>query len=184
MRIARLAAAMATLLPALAWAQPKASTTPKLALLRVDQLEAARRRVRAGDPALRPAYEALLRDAKAAMTAGPWAVTDKRIVPPSGDKRDYLSFGPYWWPDSTKPNGMPYIRRDGIVNPESRASSDSPRLYALTDAVETLALAHWFTGDPATRRTRSARACCCAASSSTRRPRCARTRASGRRSRA
>jgi hypothetical protein len=42
---------------------------------------------------------------------------------------------------------MPYIRRDGVVNPESRASSDSPRLYALTDAVETLALAHWFTGD-------------------------------------
>ena len=42
---------------------------------------------------------------------------------------------------------MPYVRRDGVVNPESRASSDSPRLYALTDAVETLAFAHWFTGD-------------------------------------
>ena len=126
---------------------------PSVALWRMDQLELSRQRVRAGDPALRPAYDALLRDAKAALTAGPWAVTDKRVVPPSGDKRDYLSFGPYWWPDSTKPNGLPYIRRDGIVNPESRASSDSPRLYALTDAVETLAMAYWFTGDGAyTRR--------------------------------
>jgi hypothetical protein len=128
-------------------ATPARADLPRLALWRMDQLETARRRVRAGDAGLRPAYEGLLRDAKAALTAGPWSVTDKRVVPPSGDRRDYMSFGPYWWPDSTKPNGMPYVRRDGVVNPESRASSDSPRLYALTDAVETLAFAHWFTGD-------------------------------------
>jgi hypothetical protein len=121
--------------------------TPALVLWRSDQLEQARRRVRAGDASLRPAYDALLADAQRAMTAGPWAVTDKQLVPPSGDKRDYQSFGPYWWPDSTKPNGLPFIRRDGVVNPVTRASSDSPRLYALTDAVETLALAHYFTGE-------------------------------------
>jgi hypothetical protein len=120
---------------------------PPLALLRANQLDAARRRVRAGDPALRPAYNALMRDAAAALRAGPWAVTDKRTPPPGGDRRDYLSFGPYWWPDPAKPNGLPYVRRDGIVNPASRADSDAPRLYALADAVETLALAHYFVGD-------------------------------------
>lgn len=32
-------------------------------------------------------------------------VTAKGMNPPSGDKHDYMSFGPYWWPDPTKPDG-------------------------------------------------------------------------------
>ncbi|MGZ8412988.1 MAG: alginate lyase family protein [Gemmatirosa sp.] len=123
------------------------AAAPALVLWRSDQIEKARQRLRSGDASLRPAYDALIADAQRAMTAGPWAVTDKQLLPPSGDKRDYQSFGPYWWPDSTKPNGLPFIRRDGVVNAVTRASSDSPRLYALTDAVETLALAHYFSGE-------------------------------------
>ena len=26
--------------------------------------------------------------------------------------------GPYWWPDTTKIDGLPYIRRDCELNPE------------------------------------------------------------------
>ncbi len=26
-----------------------------------------------------------------------------------------MSVGPYWWPDPSKPDGLPYIRRDGEV---------------------------------------------------------------------
>ena len=118
---------------------------PEVLLLRGDRLIANRARVRAGDVSLKPAMDALRADAAKALTSGPWSVTEKKLLPPSGDARDYQSFGPYWWPDSTKPGGLPYIRRDGEMNPVMRRESDAPRLYAMTDAVETLALAYWFT---------------------------------------
>ncbi len=120
---------------------------PEVLLLHGDRLVAARLRVRAGDVSLATAMQALRADAKTALTSGPWAVTDKTLLPPSKDARDYQSFGPYWWPDSSKPTGLPYIRRDGEMNPVMRRESDAPRLYAMTDAVETLSLAYWFTGE-------------------------------------
>ncbi|MEQ1644712.1 MAG: alginate lyase family protein, partial [Pyrinomonadaceae bacterium] len=54
-----------------------------------------------------------------------YSVMDKKQVPPSGDKHDYMSQGPYWWPDQAKPNGLPYIRRDGERNPELNNISDA-----------------------------------------------------------
>jgi unsaturated chondroitin disaccharide hydrolase len=130
-----------------AQAKSAQATLPRTVLMRADELSRVRVRVRAGDPAFAAAMKALRVAADSALVAGPWAVTDKRMLPPGGDARDYQSFGPYWWPDSTKPNGMPYIRRDGLMNPVMRRESDAPRLYAMLDAVETLALSHWFTGD-------------------------------------
>ncbi len=37
---------------------------------------------------------------------------------PNVEKNDYVSLSPYWWPDPQKEDGLPYIRRDGEVNPE------------------------------------------------------------------
>ena len=51
------------------------------------------------------------------MTAGPFSVVDKAILPPSGDRHDYLSIGPYWWPNPDTADGRPYVRRDGQVIP-------------------------------------------------------------------
>jgi len=115
--------------------------------VRADALERARQRLAAGDSRLRPAYDRLVREAEAVLKAGPFSVMDKQRTPPSGDKHDYVSMAPYWWPDSTKPNGLPYIRRDGERNPQIRNDYDAPRLGALTGAVGTLALAYYFTGD-------------------------------------
>jgi len=71
---------------------------------------------------------------------------DKKLTPPSGDKHDYMSFGPYWWPDPKKADGLPYIRRDGEVNPETRTDeTDRLAFGEMTSAVETLALAWYFT---------------------------------------
>jgi hypothetical protein len=79
--------------------------------------------------ALRRRYASLIQDANKALTAPIVAVTDKKtLMPPSGDKHDYFSLSPYWWPDSTKPNGLPYIRRDGVTNPESKRDLDQPRV--------------------------------------------------------
>ena len=47
-----------------------------------------------------------------------YTVMHKTQIPPSGDKHDYMSQGPYWWPDPSKPDGKPYIRKDGVKNPE------------------------------------------------------------------
>jgi alginate lyase len=105
--------------------------------LRADALEQAKQRIAVGDSGWRPAYDRLVREANGALTAGPFSVMDKKRVPPSGDKHDYVSMGPYWWPDPTKPNGLPYIRRDGERNPEIRTDYDAPRLGALTGAVGT-----------------------------------------------
>jgi hypothetical protein len=95
-------------------------------------------------------YEAALQEIRAnatdALTAGPWSVMDKRLVPPSGDKHDYYSVGPYWWPDPAKPDGLPYIRRDGEVNPE-RYEYDSAGLKNVVASTRALALAWYFTGE-------------------------------------
>ena len=58
-----------------------------------------------------------------------------------------MSLGPYWWPDPNKPDGLPYIRRDGERNPEISSDYDAPRFGALTGAVTTLALAYYFSDD-------------------------------------
>ena len=126
------------------------SALPAVRLMRAENLAAARARLQAGDSLLAPAYVHLLDDARAALTLGPWAVTDKKGAPPSGDKHDYMSFGPYWWPDTTKPNGLPYVRRDGQVNPGSRGSeSNSPSFQRMAATVSTLAAAYYFSGDEA-----------------------------------
>jgi len=70
----------------------------------------------------------------------------KKLTPPSGDKHDYMSRGSYWWPDPKKPDGLPYIRRDGQRNPETMTDNfDRLALGQMTDAVQTLTLAWYFT---------------------------------------
>jgi Alginate lyase len=73
-----------------------------------------------------------------------YSVMDKKIVPPSGNKHDYMSQAPYWWADSSKPKGLPYIRRDGERNPELNKISDHAEMDNLEDDVEILALAYFF----------------------------------------
>jgi hypothetical protein len=86
------------------------------------------------------------RDADKALNAGPFSVMDKTQSPPSGDKHDYMSMGKYWWPDKSKPDGKPYIRRDGEGNPETKGIKDAENLDNMVSSVVTLALAYYFTG--------------------------------------
>ena len=76
-----------------------------------------------------------------------YTVMHKKQVPPSGNKHDYMSMGPYWWPDRSKPNGLPYIRKDGERNPEYYEISDSEEMDELENDVETLALAYYYGKD-------------------------------------
>jgi hypothetical protein len=100
------------------------------------------------DPEMVSAYAAVIKRADTALAGPTYTVVDKTRTPPSGDKHDYISMGPYWWPDPTKPNGEPYVRRDGEFNPERSTNAfDVTDLDAMSASVEALSLAYWFTDD-------------------------------------
>ncbi len=71
---------------------------------------------------------------------------DKTVVAASGNKHDFFSYGPFWWPDPTKPDGRPYIRRDGYIYPTSKIGTDSRPWYHACRNAEILAYAYYFTG--------------------------------------
>jgi hypothetical protein len=101
-----------------------------------------------GQPAPGLADRALVvRAAEDAMTRGPFSVLQKTRVPPSGDKHDFLTLAPYWWPDPATPGGLPYVRRDGEVNPESRRDTDEGPFHQMVSAVSALARGYQVTGD-------------------------------------
>lgn len=94
------------------------------------------------------AVDSLKMMADKAMKMGPFSVMQKKKIPPSGDKHDYYSLGIYWWPNPDTPDGLPYIRHDGIRNPEY-GDYDSPALHQMSRSVFTLSLAWFYTGhDP------------------------------------
>lgn len=103
----------------------------------------------AGDESAKKATKKLVADADKALAVVPPSVMHKTKVPPSGDKHDYMSIAPYFWPDPATKDGLPYVRKDGKVNPESRdeAANDTLRARLVGSSVETLALAYHFTGE-------------------------------------
>lgn len=129
--------------------RPLATPAPRVFLLDGQQLEAVRRRVRDGDKSLSAPLARLESDARKALSEGPFSIINKGVTPPSGDKHDYMSQAPYFWPDPKSPNGLPYIRRDGERNPEINKITDHRSLDDLENSVETLALAFYFKGDEA-----------------------------------
>ena len=112
-------------------------------------LEKAKALAAAGHESAAKALKKLIADADKALAVVPPSVTQKTKVPPSGDKHDYMSIAPYFWPDPATKDGLPYLRKDGKVNPESReeAANDTLRARLVGSSVETLALAYHFTGE-------------------------------------
>jgi len=107
-------------------------------------LEANKLKIKANDPTIMPAFDTLITEAEIALTLKAPSVMDKAFIAPSNDKHDYMSMGPYWWPNPDTPDGLPYIRKDGEVNPE-RNGYDKVSGSIMTDAVRTLTLAYYFT---------------------------------------
>jgi hypothetical protein len=120
---------------------------PKVFTLDPNMLEKVRESHPAKDRDLKAAYKKLLRDADKALALGPWTLMDKTQEPPSGDKHDFYSLSRYWWPDTSKPDGLPYVQRDGETNPESEAIPDEKYLNNVVKSVEALGLAYYFSGE-------------------------------------
>src|SRR6266545_4804716 len=119
---------------------------PRVFILHPDELLRTKERIQADDPSILPTLDRLKRDAERALGAGTFSVTQKDLAPSGGNKHDYMSIAPYWWPNPNTPNGLPYILRDGEVNPERDQTSDRKRLDGLVQSVKTLALGYFFTG--------------------------------------
>ena len=122
------------------------SAIPQVLMSDGGHLARVRDSLRQGDPQYSHALSVLEEDADRALMIEPTSVMDKSVAPPSGDMHDYLSQAPYWWPDPSKPNGKPYIRRDGQRNPEIDKITDRANLQRLAGSAFSLALAFYFTG--------------------------------------
>jgi len=89
---------------------------------------------------------------------GPWSVVNKTVLPPSGNKQDYMSWAPYFWPNCTgvgnttelQPSQIwtecPYVYRDGMFNPDRLLVNNTGDFEAMSDAVFYNALAWVLTG--------------------------------------
>ena len=90
------------------------------------------------------ALKGLTSQADLALQNGPYSVVDKKLVPPSGDKHDYMSYSRYWWPNPDTDDRLPYVRRDGHVNRKLLSQGDRNRIGSFYDDVEALSLAAYL----------------------------------------
>lgn len=90
--------------------------------------------------------ERILAAAGKALQQKPISITDTRAPLSEGGPNDYYSNGDYWWPDPAKPDGLPYIKRDGESNP-ANFSQHRYCIRDLRDAVAALAAGYLATGD-------------------------------------
>ena len=88
----------------------------------------------------------VLRLADSVLNAVPSSVTAVRCPRSAGGPHDFYSEGDYWWPDPNKPDGLPYVQRDGQSNPNNFLHH---RLAVrdLRDAVAALGAVYRITAD-------------------------------------
>ena len=134
-------------LATLAFAQASNGGVPQVFLLDAKVLQAERQQAQAHPDQLNDLVKAARTEADKAMTAGPFSVMHKGPTPPSGDKHDYMSQAPYFWPNPDTPNHLPYIRRDGERNPEIKEISDHDEMGRMSSAARALALGYYLTGN-------------------------------------
>ncbi|MEM9352313.1 MAG: alginate lyase family protein [Planctomycetota bacterium] len=107
-------------------------------------------KVRAGaadSDGIRHALRRLKSYADTALDRGPYSVVFKDELAPSGDRHDYISFSRYWWPNPDTDDGLPYVRRDGVVNRSLVERGDRTPIGMMMDDVEALTLAGYFFDD-------------------------------------
>ena len=127
-----------------AWEMPASAAAagqPEVSCIDPAELAKAKAGLAGGDQTLQPAFHALLAEANRALEFRPPSVMDKTRIPPSGDKHDFMSQAPYFWPDTNVPGH--YVHRDGERNPAAGRDSDAGRLGLVCANVHTLA-SGWF----------------------------------------
>ena len=70
-----------------------------------------------------------------------YKVTEIPLPRPSGNMHEYMSVSPYRWPNPDTPDGLPWVRRDGVNNPDV---AKNPRAVTVYSRVYQLALAAFY----------------------------------------
>ena len=91
----------------------------------------------------REVLDKLRTDADALLERPNVTVLNSKLPRPSGDVHDYVSVAPYFWPNPDTPDGLPWVGRDGYVNPDTRGVHPG----SIYMGVHTLALAAFYLGD-------------------------------------
>ena len=109
-----------TLVTLLGWLMLLSASTRGADFLTLNRADLAtlHARAQARDPEVAPAVKSLLKKADSSLAAPLVAVVQKKKPAPGGSAHDYVSLSKYFWPDPARPDGLPYILRDGQVNPE------------------------------------------------------------------
>jgi hypothetical protein len=100
----------------------------------------------AGEPVAELDRTRILAAADAALSQAPISITHHRAPLSAGGPNDFFSMSDYFWPDPAKPDGKPYVQRDGqsyagLFN-EHRGA-----VMQLRDAVAALAAAYKVTDE-------------------------------------
>jgi len=100
-----------------------------------------------GNSDIKEIVAVMLKEADKALKQPARSVMDKSDVSVSGDKHDYYSVAPYWWPNPDTPDGLPYINKDGVWNYKERAKTDADAFNQTCGNMQKLGLAYYFTGN-------------------------------------
>lgn len=100
------------------------------------------------DERITAAIKAITRDADKKLAEPVPTVMDKSRTAPSGDKHDYFSMAKYWWPNPNSENGLPYVRHDGKINPETEGL-DRDALDEFKKWLDIYTFAYYYTGNEA-----------------------------------
>ena len=125
---------------------PNVQTLPRTLILDSSLLaDGKQQAIRNNNTVLQASLKQLTIQADLFLTKKAASVIEKARIPANGNKHDYFSLSPYYWPDPTKPNGLPYIIHDGIVNPQVHSVPDKQNLEDMIHRVRILSLAYYFT---------------------------------------
>lgn len=116
----------------------------KVYVIEFEALEALQKSIKKGDEKAVEDYNRLIKKADTLLDVEGFSVVNKVGIPPSGSKHDYMSIGPYWWPNPETSDGLPYVRKDGEINPEARNNfTDFTANESFISAVKTLTNAYY-----------------------------------------
>lgn len=120
---------------------------PQTYLVSMKKLDEVKTFVNSDSKMYKSQYERLIRSADKMVKDKMLSVVDKGRIPDSGDKHDYMSMAPYWWPNPETEDSLPYVRKDGERNPGRLEISDHSYFSRATTSIFELSLAYYLSGN-------------------------------------
>ena len=130
------------------FAKVYSQNTSRIYVVEFEALEHQKNLIKKGDKKVVKNYNKLIKQANKLLKSNAFSVVNKIGIPPSKSKHDYMSISPYYWPNPKTEDGLPYIRKDGEINPETRNNfTDIVEKSNFISAVKVLSNAYFFSDD-------------------------------------